>query len=238
MWQELSAILAGIPKLPDEDGQPWHRLWPMLILVALYTLSGWIKNKQSKQSPPPSRPTPKPTPPRQQTRSLPSYARKRIAHKQAQQPFGPAQQPSRPAQQPSRPIPTIERPVPTARKPARPQITRRPTPTPAPPRRPAVQKRSVTRPPKHTATAALTGQLTRDQITAKRQMTPTRKAVQLRQAPHKKKKATVAAQTQAVEPLQQVLGNRNTAAQAIVMAEILGQPLGLRTSGSYECTSI
>jgi len=232
MWRQLSDILAGIPKLPDEDGQQWHRLWPMLILVALYTLSGWIKNKQSKKSPPPSKPTP--TPPHQQTRSLPSYARKRIAHKQAQQPFGPAQQPSRPAQQPSRPIPTLERPAPTARKPAGPQVTRRPTPTPAPPRRPAVQKRSVTRPPKHTAAAALAGQLTRDQITAKRQMTATRKTVQLRQAPHKKKKTTVAAQTQAVEPLQQVLSNRNTAAQAIVMAEILGQPLGLRKSGSYD----
>ncbi|MCK5272786.1 MAG: hypothetical protein KAJ52_09410 [Sedimentisphaerales bacterium] len=225
MWQQLSDILAGIPKLPDEDGQPWHRLWPMLILVALYALSGWIKNKQSKQSPPPSQP--KPTPPRQQTRSLPSYARKRIAHKQAQQPSRPVQQPSRPAQQPSRPIPTIERPVPTARRPAGPQITRRP----------AVQRQPVTKPPKHTAAAALAGQLTKDQITAKRQMTSTRKAVQLRRASHKKKKTAAATQTQAVEPLQQVLRNRNTAAQAIVMAEILGQPLGLRINGSYEFIS-
>lgn len=218
MWQQLSDILADIPK-PGENGQ-WRRLWPMLILAALYALSGWIKNKQSKQSPPPSQP--KPAPPRQQTRSLPSYARKRIAHKQAQQP--------------SKPIPTIERPAPTTRRPAEPQITRRPMPTPTPARRPAVQKRPVARPPKHTAAAALTRQLSRDQITAKRQMAPTRKTVQLRRAPHKKKKA-VAVQTQAMEPLQQVLSNRNTAAQAIVMAEILGQPLGLRTNGSYEYMS-
>ncbi|MCK5269521.1 MAG: hypothetical protein KAJ46_02000 [Sedimentisphaerales bacterium] len=216
MWQELSAILADVPK-PGENGQQWHRLWPMLILAVLYALSGWIKNKQSKQSPPPSQP--KPTPPRQQTRSLPSYARKRIAHKQAQQP--------------SRPIPTIERAAPTTRRDAKPQITRRPAPTPT--RRPAVQKRPVVRSPKHAA-AALTGQLTRDQITAKRQMTSTRQTVQLRRTSHKKKK-TAATQTQAVEPLQQVLSNRNTAAQAIVMAEILGQPLGLRTNGSYEFTS-
>jgi hypothetical protein len=235
MWQELSAILAGVPKLPDEDGQSWHRLWPMLILVVLYTLSGWIKNKQSKKSPPPSQPTP--TPPRQQTRSLPSYARNRGAHKPTQQPARPAQQPSRPAQQPSRPIPTIERPVPTARRPAGPQITRRPSPTPTPARRPAVQKRLVVRPPKHAA-AALTGQLTSDQITAKRQMTSTRKATQLRQASREEKKTAVAAQVPAIEPLQQILSNRNTAAQAIVMAEILGQPLGLRTSGSYECKSV
>ena len=227
MWQQLSDILAGIPKLPDEDGQPWHRLWPMLILVALYALSGWIKNKQSKQSPPPSQP--KPTPPRQQTRSLPSYARKRVAHK-------PAQQPSRPVQQPSKPIPTIERPVTAARRPAGPQITRRPSPTPMPPRRPAVQKRLVIRPPKHAA-AALAGQLTSDQITAKRQMMSTRKAVQLRRTSYTKKKTAAATQTQATEPLQQVLRDRDTAAQAIVMAEILGQPLGLRTSGSYECMS-
>ena len=229
MWQELSAILAGVPKLPDEDGQPWHRLWPMLILVVLYTLSGWIKNKQSKKSPPPSQPTP--TPPRQQTRSLPSYARNRGAHK-------PTQQPARPAQQPSRPIPTIERPVPTARSTAEPQITRRPSPTPTPPRRPAVQKRLVVRPPKHAAAAALAGQLTSDQITAKRQMTSTRKATQLRRASREEKKTAVAAQAPAIEPLQQILSNRNTAAQAIVMAEILGQPLGLRTSGSYECKSV
>ena len=122
MWQQLLGILADIPK-PGEDVQ-WHKLWPMLILAVLYALSGWIKNKQSKKSPPPSQPTP--TPPRQQTRSLPSYARKRVAHK-------PTQQPSKPTQQPSRPIPTIERPVPTARRPAGPQVTRRPSPTPTPP---------------------------------------------------------------------------------------------------------
>ncbi len=233
MWQELSAILAGVPKLPDEDGQPWHRLWPMLILVVLYTLSGWIKNKQSKKSPPPSPPTS--TPPRQQTRSLPSYARNRGAHKPTQQPARP-EQPSRPAQQPSRPIPTIEGPVPTVRRRAAPQITRRPTPTP--PRRLAVQKRLAVRPPTHAAAAALTGQLTSDKITAKRQMTSTRKATQLRRASREEKKTAVAAQAPAIEPLQQILSNRNTAAQAIVMAEILGQPLGLRTSGSYECTSV
>lgn len=225
MWQQLLGILADIPK-PGEDVQ-WRKLWPMLILAVLYALSGWIKNKQSKKSPPPSQPTP--TPPRQQTRSLPSYARKRVAHK-------PTQQPSKPTQQPSRPIPTIERPVPTARRPAGPQVTRRPSPTPTPPRQPVVQKRPIVRPPKHTAAAALAGQLTRDQIAAKRQMTSTRKAVQLRQASHKKKKTAAAAQAPAIEPLQQVLSNRNTAAQAIVMAEILGQPLGLRTNGSYEFT--
>ena len=216
MWQQLLGILADIPK-PGEDVQ-WRKLWPMLILAVLYALSGWIKNKQSKKSPPPSQPTP--TPPRQQTRSLPSYARNRGAHK-------PTQQPARPVQQPSRPIPTIERPVPTARRPAGPQITRRP----------AVQRQPVTKPPKHTAAAALAGQLTRDQITAKRQMTSTRKAVQLRRASREEKKTAVAAQAPAIEPLQQILSNRNTAAQAIVMAEILGQPLGLRTSGSYECKS-
>lgn len=236
MWQELSAILAGVPKLPDEDGQSWHRLWPMLILVVLYTLSGWIKNKQSKKSPPPSLPTP--TPPRQQTRSLPSYARNRGAHKPTQQPARPVQQPSRPAQQPSRPIPTIERPVPTARRTAGPQITRRPSPTTTPPRRPAVQKRLVVRPPTHAAATAMAGQITSDQITAKRQMTSTRKATQLRRASREEKKTAVAAQAPAIEPLQQILSNRNTAAQAIVMAEILGQPLGLRTSGSYECKSV
>ena len=225
MWQQLLGILADIPK-PGEDVQ-WRKLWPMLILAVLYALSGWIKNKQSKKSPPPSQPTP--TPPRQQTRSLPSYARKRVAHK-------PTQQPSKPTQQPSRPIPTIERPVPTARRPAGPQITRRPTPTP--PRRPAVQKRLVVRPPTHAAAAALTGQLTSDKITAKRQMTSTRKATQLRRASREEKKTAVAAQAPAIEPLQQILSNRNTAAQAIVMAEILGQPLGLRTSGSYECKSV
>lgn len=229
MWRQLLAILADIPK-PGEDTQPLRKLWPMLILVALYALSGWIKNKQNKKSPPPSQPTP--TPPRQQTRSLPSYARNRSAHK-------PTQQPSRPpTQQPSKPIPTIQRPVPTAaRRPARPQVTRQPRMAP-PPGRPAVQKRPVTRPPKHAAAAALTGQLSRDQITAKRQMMATREAVQLRRASREEEKTTAVARVLATEPLQQVLRNRNTAARAIVMAEILGQPLGLRTSGSYEYMSI
>jgi len=229
MWRQLLAILADIPK-PGENTQPLRKLWPILILVVLYTLSGWIKNKQSKKSPPPSQPTP--TPPRQQTRSLPSYARNRVPKPDQQQPSRP------PTPQPSKPIPTIQRPVPTtARRPAGPQVTRQPRMAP-PPGRPAVQKRPVSRPPKHAAAAALTGQLTSDQITAKRQMTSTRKAVRLRRATREEKKTVATAQVPAIGPLQQVLRNSNTAAQAIVMAEILGQPLGLRTSGSYECMSV
>jgi len=228
MWRQLLAILADIPK-PGEDTQPLRKLWPMLILVVLYTLSGWIKNKQSKKSPPPSRPTP--TPPRQQTRSLPSYARKRVPKPVQQQPSRP------PTPQPSKPIPTIQRPAPTARRPAGPQVTRQPRMAP-PPGRPAVQKRPVTRPPKHAAAVALAGQLTKDQIAAKRQMMATREAAQLRRTSREEEKTAVAAQAPAIESLQQVLSNRNTAAQAIVMAEILGQPLGLRTSGSYECKSV
>jgi len=102
--------------------------------------------------------------------------------------------------------------------------------------RPVVQKRTVTRPPGHAAAAALAGQLTSDQITAKRQMTSTRKAVQLRRATREEKKTVATAQVPAIGPLQQVLRDSDTAARAIVMAEILGQPLGLRKSGSYDFT--
>ncbi|MCK4629772.1 MAG: hypothetical protein KAT56_12265 [Sedimentisphaerales bacterium] len=229
MWRQLSDILAGIPKLPDEDGQQWRRLWPMLILVILYTLGGLLKKRQSKKSPPPSRPTP--TPPRQQTRTLPSYARKRSDHK-------PIQQSPRPIQQPSKPIPSVERPerpVLQARRPAGPQVTRQPRMAP-PAVRPVVQKRPVSRPPKYAAAAALAGQIASDQVAAKRQMIATRKATQLRRTSRGEKKTTAVTRVPAIEPLQQVLRDRDTAAQAIVMAEILGQPLGLRTSGSYEFT--
>ena len=228
MWRQLLATLADISK-PGEGEQQWHRLWPMLILVILYTLSSLLKNRQSKKTPPPSQRTP--TPPRQQTRTLPSYARKRNSHK-------PIQQSPKPIQRPSKPIPSVEkpkRPVPQARRPAGPQVTRQPKTSP-PAGWPTVQKRTVTRPPKHAAATALAGQIASDQVAAKKQMIATRKTAQLRRASRKEKKTTKVARVPAIEPLQQVLRDRDTAARAIVMAEILGQPLGLRTSGSYEFT--
>ena len=225
--------------MAEDDGSGLYRLLPILIITALYALSGLLKKKEQQKKQQQKRPTPKS---RRREETLPTYARRK-----SQQPAGTA--PPRPKPAPRTPQPEPGRtPTSSASRP-RPVPSRRPTqPTPTPIegipkpvarppqpiRMPKAQRKKPPRVPKAVARPAELAH-TRDRIKAKQQMPQIVKVVEpKRTSRREEKRPAIARKDLTADRLDLALGQKNVLVRAIVYAEILGKPIGLKPKGGYE----
>jgi len=234
MWlNNLTMVMA------EDDGSGLYRLLPILIISALYALSGLLKKKEQQKKQQQKRPAPKS---QRREETLPTYARRK-----PQQPVGTAAPRSKPAPRTPQPGPGRKptssaprpRPVPSRRPAAEtpvpieiiPEpIARRPKPIPIP----SAQRKKPAKAPK---TAARPAELahTRDRIKAKQQMPQVVKVVESKiPSRRKEKSSTTARKDLAADRLDLALGQKNVLVRAIVYAEILGKPIGLKPKGGYE----
>ena len=257
MYNKIFTFLAQLPTPDDDESGGWKKLLPLVALAVLYGLSGLLKGKQQKKKPPAPREDttiPRPNQPSQTGRPLPSYARK--ARTRTTQAEEPAQVPYRETAQPrpAKGLPQAKKPVPRpaaeAPRPVR-DMDIKPPPTiqrsskPIPSAMQQVPKiklpKQTTTPPArqatvtHVAHAASSRQLLADKATVKRQMLSTREAERLRQLETKsRKKPATTSYTTPAQRLQQAMQQRENLARAVIYAEIIGKPMGLRDLGSFQ----
>jgi hypothetical protein len=203
-FNNLTSLLAE-----DDGGSGIYRLLPIIIITALYALSGLLKKKehQKKQQ---KRPQPKPKSTRREE-TLPTYARRK-----SQQPARSQPRPvptRRPAESKPEPIKIIPEPV-----------ARRPKPIPVP----SAQRKHSPKAASHQATQQA---YARDQAKAKRQMP---KVVQPAEAKQAAPRTQATAKDAAAGKLNLALEKKSALVRAIVYAEILGKPIGLKSKGGYE----
>ena len=204
----ISRILVFLAQLqPQQEDEPgkWRNLLPLAILMVMYALSSLLKGKQKRN---PTEPRESPT--TEQTKPLPSYTRKLPSYARKSQAGQPAHRTTIPIELPK----TVSRiPVPPATNPApwRPQ--------------PQVKRQKIIKPPREAFSKSAT----------KTQMLSTDQSARLRQLElREKEKVGLGQKVTAKERLQSALREREGLASAIVMAEILGKPVGLRQSGQFE----
>ena len=233
MFPDFLTLLADLAERRDPG---WGKLLPMLIIGILYALGHLVKNKQAKQ--PPKRPSegPRPlqptAPPK---RRLPSYARGRDT---TQQPTTSQPRPQQP-QQPAASQPRPQRAQPTQRTvpPARPVVK----PSATPQRVPRMAQRVSTPPPRRakptTAPQKPQPHAARPKPAAPAQPAPRREttvtAHALRSPPdhtHTQEQVTYGAGPK----LQIALNDPSDLVRAVVYAEVLGKPMALRPTGSFE----
>jgi len=239
MWSKLLTFLPLAQVRQDDDGTPWGSLLPMLIVGILYALVSLLKGKE-RQKQPPSRRAPQPPAPQKQ-QAPPAQRR---AEAQPQQPSRqPAARPRpagaarptptarRPMQRPARPIPrsTVPPPVgargPQLRRPVPQGPSRRPVPSPVRQARPPGPVRRGAAVPKPSPS----GRAARWQ----QQTLSSEKAAELRRD-RRKERIAHGAPVSAEHRLQMLLHQPDELVRAVLYAEIIGRPLGLRPAGSFE----
>jgi len=231
MWIQMQTLLSSLAERSRDSNRPWGKLLVPLIIMALYALSTLLKNRPKRPGSTSSRPTP--------AARGPSYGRQSETRRAS----GP--QPATPATAKPRPVaparPTVARPTPKQPRPARPSVSGqvqqprqlRPTPVAQPPRSQIQakvkaqvgQRRAAGTPARQAVQTAAAGRAKQPPSAAVPAVR--RRAAQPQQAvqPHTTRAAT--------SRLQVALNLPNEWARAIVYAEILGRPVGLR-SGLYQ----
>ena len=244
MWLQLTTMLAEQAKRPGESEPPWMKVILPLILMIAYALSALLKNRSKK--PPSSQPRPMqgpgsaaPSAPRSQTNQRvvqpgPPRAAERTAPRPTAAPAArpvqavarrPAQQ-AQPAQRKQVvPAATGRLPVPTA-----PRGQRRPV------ARSLAESAALSAKAQQQMTSTSSAESAALPVKAQQQMTSTREAARLRQQSGRAAGQPQAAPAQrpkkAADRLNLALGQRHDWARAIVLAEILGRPVGLREGPS------
>ena len=224
--------------IAEDDGSGLYRFIPFIIIMILYSLSSLLKNQEKKQQ---KRPQPKPKSTRREE-TLPTYARRK-----PQQPAGATAGRPKPAPRTPQPV-TGKKPAPSAprprpvpsRRPAQPAptpieiipepVARRSQPIPAP----SAQRKT---PPKPSHTTHRPTELghAKDRARLKQQMPPTVEVVEPKSTTRQEeKKPATARKDLASDRLDLALGQKNVLVRAIVYAEILGKPIGLKSKGGYE----
>ena len=246
MWSMLRNLMAR-----GDDGGSWTKFLPFIILMIMYGLSSFFKNKSKK--PPARRPDPLPTKP--PTQRLPSYARKRSEGTVATPTSQPTQA-SRPADQ-QRTSPTSARPVPRSRSVARDQgkVLEQPTKPkppmsrpvatqaerPKPVRRPvALDAKPATQTVRHIQrerTPRTTDHHTKPKRTSSSAKTAAR-ALRARHRPASRPEVVTVKPLTATERLAKRTRGKGILAQAILYGEILGTPMALRPTGSHNYTAL
>jgi len=223
-WDNLLAQLAQ-----EREGS-WKQFLVPIIIFTVYAVVSLFKGKPK---PPPTKtgaPGAQPAPRR--SAPLPPYARNR--QQPTQSTTGAQQQSTRPApaRRPApRPIPTAGDPQPAPR-PARPS-TQAGQPRPA-------RKKSQTRtaPAMPPAKARILSEAMHHAQTArtKKSAAGQRQTAHGRRSGHQHLEPAAPAQLveHPLEPLQASLHRRSNLARAILYAEILGKPLGLRPGGAHQ----
>jgi len=230
------------PQQEDESGRLRQLIVP-IIVFGLYVLSGLFKGKGSGKKPQ------EPQIPRQQeqpskrTKPLPSYARKAQSAQTRQQ----SPRASQTRQESPRRVESPDRFPTSVPEPGRPQRTSVPPPaSPRPNPQFKVQQAPAGRPVQRPALAAAAAaqattsapeadmaKRTSTKGLAREQLLSTREGVML-----DRKRAAASqgsyAQLTSTEHLQTILRQKDSLVQAIVLAEILGKPVGLRPRGSFE----
>jgi len=226
--------------IAEDDGSGLSRLLPLIIIMALYSLSSLLKKKnQGKKQQKRSQPKPKPS---RREETLPTYARRK-----PQQPAGTSTPLPKPAPRSPQPVsgkkstPSAPRPRPVpSRRPTQPTptpieiipepVARRPQPIPAP----SAQRKTSPKPSRTTHQPTELGHA-KDRAKLKQQMPPTVEVVETRSTTRQEeKKPATARKDLASDRLDLALGQKNVLVRAIVYAEILGKPIGLKTKGGYE----
>lgn len=257
--QFIAVSLLGQNGSDDGGGIPSH-LWVFLALVALSSVSGWVKKRAEKQrqekqqekrqreqsqreveqAQRPADKVAKPAPLPANVRRLPTYARGRLGQQQA---GTSARQPAPPVQPTGSagPRPSV-RPAP----PIRPPVVTRPTGAAAPRAKKSPQRATTTRPTvvRQPVSARPQAQRVPQGQTSKFKKPPIveamakqkmRAAVELRRKKYAMQnrdvKATVMAQTGPGGQTLVNVGSPEALARAVISMEILGQPLALRESG-------
>ena len=223
-----------IQLIAEDDGSGLYRFIPFIIIMALYSLSSLLKKKyqEKKQQ---KRPTPTS---KRREETLPTYARPK-----PQQPAGAAAGRPKPAPRTPQPVPG-KKPSPSMSRP-RPVPSRRPTePTPTPieiiPEPYARRPQPIPVPPaqrKPSKIAAQPAELAhaRDRAKAKQQMPQIVEVVEPKSTSRPKEKSSATARKDlASDRLNLALDQKNALVRAIVYAEILGKPIGLKPKGGYE----
>jgi len=239
----LTLLAMAQPQQEDESGRLRQLIVP-IIVFGLYVLSGLFKGKGPGKKPQ------EPQIPRQQeqpskrTKPLPSYARKtQSAQTRQQEP-----RPSQTRQESPRRVESPGRFPTSVPGPGRPQRTSVPPPAaPRPKPQFKVQQVPAGKPVQRPASAAAAAAIqtatsapeaamakrTSTKTLAGKQMLSTREGAML-----DRKRAAASqgsyAQLTSTERLQTILQQKDGLVQAIVLAEILGKPVGLRPKGSFE----
>ena len=239
----LTLLAMAQPQEEDEPGR-FRQLIIPIIVFSLYILSSLFKGKGGKKPQEPQTPRQNKEQPAKRTRPLPNYARKTQSAQTRQQ----APRPSQTRQESPRRVEPPGRSPTSVPGPARPQRTSVPPPAaPRPKPQFKVEQipagRPVQRPAWATATAAAQAatpatkaamaKRTSTKTLVRGQMLSTREGVML---DRKTAAASQEAHTQltSTEHLQMILRQKDSLVQAIVLAEILGKPVGLRPKGSFE----
>ena len=134
-----------------------------------------------------------------------------------------------------KPIPGLAQPRPASQRP-KPQFKVQQVPAGRPVKRPASAAATAAAAAATPATKAAMAKRTSTKVLAREQMLSTREGVML----DRKTAAAAAASQEAhakltsAEHLQMILRQKDSLVQAIVLAEILGKPVGLRPKGSFE----
>ncbi len=198
--------------IAEDDGSGLYRFLPFIIIMILYSLSSLLKKKKQEKKQQ-KRPQPK-TKSTRREETLPTYARPKPAPRTPQ----PA-----PSRRPTEPTPTPIEIIPEA-------TYRRPQPIPVP----SAQRKKPAKAPK-AAAIAMEQAITRDRAKAKQQMLSTAEAGELRKTTLREKKSVLSTrQNVTADKLDLALGQKNVLVRAIIYAEILGKPIGLKPKGGYE----
>ena len=250
MWSMLKNLMAR-----GDDGGGWFKFLPFIILMVMYGLSSFFKNKSKK--PPAQRPGSSPTKPPATGKPpmrLPSYARKRN-DQTATVPKPQPMQASRPAGQ-QRTSPTPARPVPRSRPVARdpgkalePVKPKPPMPRPAatqaerpkPVRRPATSdakpETQTVRHIQRERKPRTTDPHTKPARTSSSAKTAAR-ALHARHRHVSRPEVVTVKSLTATERLAKRTSGKGVLAQAILYGEILGTPMALRPMGSHNYTAL
>lgn len=241
----LTLLAMSQPRQEDEPGG-LRRLIVPIIVFGLYILSSLFKGKQPGKKPQ------EPQIPRQQeqlskrTKPLPSYARKTQSAQTRQQ----APRASQTRQESPRRMEPPDRFPTSVPGPGRPQRTSPSVPPPVAPRpkpqlkvqqvpagkpvqRPASAAAAAAAQTVTSAPEATMAKRTSTETLAGKQMPSTREGAMLDRKRAAASQGSYAKLT-STEHLQMILQQKNGLVQAIVLAEILGKPVGLRPRDSFE----
>lgn len=220
--------------IADDDGNGvWGKFIPFIVLMILYSLGGLLKKKEQekKQQQRPTKPKP-----RQREQDLPTYSRPK-PQPQSNQPADSAASRPKPAPRSAQPGPSKPRPKPTStRQPAQPTptpieiipepVARKPQPIHVHPT-PRKPSKAIHRPAEFAHE--------KDHAKLKSQMPLAAKtAASQRPSQQKEKSGTTSRKNLVADRLDLALDRNNALVRAIVYAEILGKPTGLKSSGGYE----